>query len=387
MKKILLITAATLVSLQANSLYDAFKSAKVDGYIRYGYQMERDQGGKNYYNSALGGKLSLQTGAVKGISGKVSFYTTNEVGKHDGVGLSPFVFFDGQRKSYSILGEAYIQGIFKNTTVKVGRQEIDTPFINADDIGMIPNTYEAGVLINKDIKDTTIMLAQVQKMAGVEGVSPRFFRKISQDNIHTDNIQILGITYEGVKNLVLNGWYYNLQTKKDGDLKNISYLEAVFGSSIKSIDYSLGLQYANQSHQNSSSTNIVGTILSIGLSNLGLTLSGAYNKANNSADNIRMGPPFFTNTEVLILPDAGKNGKTLNLGFEWDATTVGAKGLSLSYHNLQLRGENVKSHEFDYSASYLMNSKLSLDIIYVDVYDTNGGNYYNDTRVFVNYSF
>ncbi len=231
------------------------------------------------------------------------------------------------------------------------------------------------------------MLAQVQKMVGVEGVSPRFFRKISQDNIHTDNIQILGITYEGVKNLVLNGWYYNLQTKKDGDLKNISYLEAVFGSSIKSIDYSLGLQYANQSHQNSSSTNIVGTILSIGLSNLGLTLSGAYNKANNSADNIRMGLPFFTNTEVLILPDAGKNGRTLNLGFEWDATTVGAKGLSLSYHNLQLRGENVKSHEFDYSTSYLINSKLSLDIIYVDVYDTNGGNYYNDTRVFVKYSF
>ncbi len=137
------------------------------------------------------------------------------------------------------------------------------------------------------------MLAQVQKMVGVEGVSPRFFRKISQDNIHTDNIQILGITYEGVKNLVLNGWYYNLQTKKDGDLKNISYLEAVFGSSIKSIDYSLGLQYANQSHQNSSSTNIVGTILSIGLSNLGLTLSGAYNKANNSADNIRMGATIF----------------------------------------------------------------------------------------------
>jgi len=245
MKKILLVTVATLVSLQANSLYDAFKSAKVDGYIRYGYQMERDQGGKNYYNSALGGKLSLQTGTVEGISGKVSFYTTNEAGKHDGVGLSPFVFFDAHKNSYSILAEAYMQGVFKNTTVKIGRQELDTPFINADDIGMIPNTYEAGVLINKDIKNTTIMLAQVQKMAGVEGVSPRFFRKIAQDNIHTDNIQILGITYEGVKNLALNGWYYNLQSKKDGDLKNISYLEAVFGSSIKSIDYSLGLQYAN----------------------------------------------------------------------------------------------------------------------------------------------
>jgi len=387
MKRFLLIVAITFVSLQANSLSDAFKNTKISGYMRYGYQLERDKGGKTYSNSALGGKVSLETGAVNNISSKFSFYTTNAIGKHDGVGLAPFVFFDGQKNSHSILGEAYIQGVFKNTTVKIGRQELDTPFINADDIGMIPNIYEAGVLINKDIKDTTIMLAQVQKMAGVEGNSPRYFREIMQDTIHTKDIQILGITYEGIKNLTLSGWYYNLKTKKDGDLKNISYLEAIYGSSIDNIDYSLGFQYANQGHQNSSSSNIVGTILSIGLSNFGLTLSGAYNKTSNSADIIRMGPPFFTNTEVLILPDAGKNGRTVNLGFEWDATTAGIEGLSLSYHNLKLRGDGVKSHENDYSVNYTVNDNLSLSVIYVDVYDTNGGNFYNDTRFFANYSF
>ena len=40
---------------------------------------------------------------------------------------------NGNHDSFSVLGEAYIQAEFSNTTLKLGRQELETPFVNTDD--------------------------------------------------------------------------------------------------------------------------------------------------------------------------------------------------------------------------------------------------------------
>jgi len=36
-------------------------------------------------------------------------------------------FFDSKFASYAILGEAFVQAMFGNTTIKGGRFELDTP--------------------------------------------------------------------------------------------------------------------------------------------------------------------------------------------------------------------------------------------------------------------
>ena len=86
---------------------DAFIKT-VDGYIRAGYQNTDITGDTDYTDSALGGKLHIETAAWNGISAGASFYTTNVIfGNDEGNGVP---FFDINNDSYSILGEAYLQG-------------------------------------------------------------------------------------------------------------------------------------------------------------------------------------------------------------------------------------------------------------------------------------
>ncbi len=47
----------------------------------------------------------------------------------------------------------------------VGRQVIDTPFADSDDIGMMPNRFEAYTLRNSDLENTTLTVTHIVKMA------------------------------------------------------------------------------------------------------------------------------------------------------------------------------------------------------------------------------
>ena len=189
--------------LESKATYKAEEKGfikRVDGYIRVGYQSDREDA----TDLALGGKLHVETNSWNGISAGASVYTTNVIGSNEGAGVP---FFNANNNSYAILGEAYLLGDWGNTMLKIGRQEIDTPFLDTDDIGMIPNTYEAALLINRDFANTTITLAHIERMAGVDAeVDPEKFENV-RDN---DHVQLVGVEYAFSDNLALSGWYYNL---------------------------------------------------------------------------------------------------------------------------------------------------------------------------------
>ena len=381
MKKSLVLSLAVASLLGADALDSAFKNAKVDGYIRAGYQNQDISSDKSYKSDSIGGKLHFETAPINGIIAGLSFYTTNKINNNDGEGIP---FFDSNNKSYSILGEAYLEGNFGNTTIKLGRQELDTPFADTDDVGMIPNTFEAGVLINKDIKDTTLILAQVQKWAGVDAPSPEKFTKMKND----DSVQAIGAIYEGIEGLAFSGWYYDLKSKNSDDLENISYVDAVYESTINSIKYEAGLQYAKQSFKDQKDSKVYGAILSISFANSGLTFSGAYDKVkDHAATNGFGGGPFFTNDEDLTVAELG-TGKSRLFGVEWDVSVIGLDGLSLIYEDLKLKNDNgKKATENDIILSYDIKENLNLTAIYSDIDDRINGDKFKNTRVFLNYSF
>ncbi len=66
-------------------------------------------------------------------------------------------------EDYAFIGEAYLNYAFGNTNIKVGRQRLDTPLAGADDARMLPNLFEAAVVSNTDIEDTTLILAHVTR--------------------------------------------------------------------------------------------------------------------------------------------------------------------------------------------------------------------------------
>ncbi len=371
-KKIIMLTVLISGELMAST---------VDGYIRGTYQNHDVKDDKVYIDDAIGGKIHFETASTDGVSLGASFYGSQALFHDDNQGLVPLR--GENHKSYAIIGELYLKGKFGKTILNVGRQAIDTPFAQLDDIGMIPNTFEALTVVNSDISDTTLFLGQIQKMAGVDAEVVDRFTKVNGSK----GMQVLGATYDGVENLSISGWYYRL---KGAEVDNITYLEGNYESEFKNYGYSLGLQYANQGHNIGKSTKILGATLALSLNSMGVTLSTSYNEVKDgSAFSGFGGGPFFSNSEYLIIDNAGENAKAKWLGGEFDASRVGLKGLTLGLGKITLeKASGKEATESDIVASYEIDKDSEIHLIYSDL---KGANVEEDDakhlRVYANYNF
>ncbi len=244
MKKIVLSmvaasTVATIGSFAADDLAGAFKDGKASGQIRAFYinrAYDFQGGATNDFTRdglALGGKLAYETAPLYGISVGAAFYTTNKLDDESATASkNDKTLFDGNDDSFSMLGQAYIQGKFGNTVVKVGRQQLDTPLAGSDDARMIPNLFEAAVVINSDIKDATLIGAHVTKVAYgsfanaygggelalISGYGNRtdykngYFQNMGKaalgDTAQNSGVTAAAVIYKGVPGLTLQVWDY-----------------------------------------------------------------------------------------------------------------------------------------------------------------------------------
>jgi len=109
-----------------------------------------------------GGWLDWSTGRWNGIGFGVSLYTSQKiVGPEDKGGTS--LLAPGQ-KSFSVLGQAWGELTVGKTTARLFRQKIDTPFLNFRDNKMIPFTYEAYTLENRDVPGLLATVSYVTKL-------------------------------------------------------------------------------------------------------------------------------------------------------------------------------------------------------------------------------
>ena len=155
----------------ADDLGSMFKDGKVSGQIRE-FSILRNTNytkASDYERTAntVGGYLKYETADYQGLSFGTAFYTTNGFG----LGTNPSAktvdptILGAKGTSYSLLGEAYVQYKYNNTTFKGGRQKLDTPLAGSDDARMLPSLFEAYVVTNTDIKNTTLLAGQVTQFA------------------------------------------------------------------------------------------------------------------------------------------------------------------------------------------------------------------------------
>ncbi|MEA1892337.1 MAG: OprD family outer membrane porin [Campylobacterota bacterium] len=184
--------------------------------------------------NAIGGYLKYETADYKGLSLGTAFYTTNGFGlddeKTDYTRVDP-TLLGKDNESYSLLGEVFVDFKYENTAFKGGRQKLNTPLASADDARMIPNLFEAYVLSNTDIADTTLVLAHVSKFAqgtfgrvyngGILAATSGYSPVDSRDQVgeftnmgtyavgkSTSGVTLASATYAGVKGLKLQLWDY-----------------------------------------------------------------------------------------------------------------------------------------------------------------------------------
>jgi hypothetical protein len=166
-----------------NDLADALAYSKTFGFAKLMVVADDKKGGRpNQATPGFGGKLGIETGAWHDFSFKAAWYTTSDLGmRRDNPRQTDAYMFDLDKKPYSLLGELQLNYVAGNTRLVTGRQEFFSPIINTYDYRIIPNLFEAVSLTNRDIPDTTLSLAYVSKMSGLDGlVTFSEFRSMSQ---------------------------------------------------------------------------------------------------------------------------------------------------------------------------------------------------------------
>lgn len=167
---------------EVNSIKEMFTEGEVYGRLRsnmFWWDWENedlanaDTWKKTHDNNmwGIGGSLVYKTGFLHGFGATVGFYGTvpmvneNVISNAGGTQTANYgkagkdtyrTRQDGSEASIGVFAEAY--GEYKNgkTDIKVGRQGIDSVMIATNDTKMVPNTFEAAVIENKDIPNTTV---------------------------------------------------------------------------------------------------------------------------------------------------------------------------------------------------------------------------------------
>lgn len=115
--------------------------------------------------------------------------------------------------------EAWIAGTAMDTTVKLGRQALDTPLAFTETWGVDTNTFEAAVLLNQSISDTTLVAAYVGKGNGTAGGvtggggvgAAGYVNAGGKFDSFYNGAYIVGAINNSWKPLSIQAWYYDLQ--------------------------------------------------------------------------------------------------------------------------------------------------------------------------------
>lgn len=331
----------------------------VFGQIRFGY-VNTDDNTSNLDSLAIGGRLGYKSNSYHGLSAGGTFYTSQAVGGVNDNNL----FFNSDNKGYSILGEAYIKANLGSTSIKLGRQEIETPFADSNDIGMIPNTFESLMIMNTSLPNTTVIASHLHRWAGVDvEPKPEKFTKLNGSN----GVNILGVIYKPSDKWNAQAWHYNAK-----DSTNISYLEAAI-SPLE--NFEVGLQYGDQ---NGAGNNGKVWGLKADYEIGDFTLSAAHNDVSegqviNGYGGFG-GGPFFTSAEENSI-DGVINQEASALSLEY----AGFNKLTLAASHYAY---DKTEDELDLVANYEFSKNLNADFIYSDL--NNDGSV---TRFFLNYNF
>ena len=234
------------------SFEDLFRKGTISGHFRSFGMITTNEGAlKDYQSLAVGGGIKLQTAPLHGFQVGISgFFIYNLAGTDlsipDPITLQnnryEIALYDVEdpinRSDLDRLEELYLRYQNKQTSITLGKQLINTPFINLQDGRMRPTEVEGIWTEWKSKKNWQVNAGYIY------GVSPRgTIRWYSVKN--SIGIYSMGITENGVRSNYAN----NLQTKgillhqlqyQTNDLTIQwwnQYTENIFNSSLVQIDY------------------------------------------------------------------------------------------------------------------------------------------------------
>ncbi|MEY3002743.1 MAG: hypothetical protein RLZZ428_1118 [Pseudomonadota bacterium] len=175
------------------------------------------------------------------------------------------------------LSQAYLTYNVGNTMIKAGRQELPkslSPMAFSEDWNVFKNTFDAVVLVNSDIKDTTAVLAYVDRsnFNGLTGIYYTSMNDFYDINHNDKGAYMLTLQNKSIENVTLTGSYYMLR-----DQVNIAWLDA----QVNMGNYNLAGQYATYDMDNGSGLNYATYGVKAATTVSGFDVSAAYTQSED----------------------------------------------------------------------------------------------------------
>ncbi|MCK4737772.1 MAG: OprD family outer membrane porin, partial [Sulfurimonas sp.] len=159
-----------------------FTDGEVSGQLKLMYAgYDYENGDSNTYATAVGGTIKYELAEYNGFNAGVAFSISHDMGFVTGDNSKQNDELSSTSGEYTELTEACINYKYQDLNLRVGRQMIDTPLADSDDIRMIANTFEA-YIATYNLDGFELMAGNLQKWQGVDaGLDNEWDNKTGED--------------------------------------------------------------------------------------------------------------------------------------------------------------------------------------------------------------
>jgi hypothetical protein len=231
----------------------AIDNVKVSGDAKLFYSTNDEAASVDLFDKdGAAGNVAVRVGVtgdlLKGVSFGTTAYAISTLGLENNLVGN---VWEGTLADQWMMGEAWMATTMGKTTAKVGRMELDTPLAFSEKWSIVPNTFEAAVLINQDLPDTTLVGAWVGKSNG--SATPvggnRIGAVVASDLAFSSfykGAYAAAVVNNSFKPLTVQAWYYDVVHVADA-----VWLQADLNCQlVKGVK--IGAQYADIDLKNSS---------------------------------------------------------------------------------------------------------------------------------------
>ena len=355
------LTLSAQESTKMQDFEHMFTAGKVSGKVQtmYAWYEQKQKGLSNSSASAVGGVLKYELAPFHGFNAGVAFYTSHDIDFATGDGRHHNSELSSSKGDYTQMAQAYLNYKYKDFNLRVGRQVLDTPLADSDDIRMISNSFEAYVA-TYDYKGFEFMAGNIQSMQGYDADLDTPWIQTGKNGTNFG-----GISYDD--GLQLNLWYYNVTNEV-----NAFYFDGGTKYEINKDSFVHAMvQYLHEDELSSSGyeSDIYGAMAEV--VSHGVTLSIAYNASLSSPSKMSFsgfgGGTLFTSMDTLILDDIADDRDTRavvpSIGYEIENVNI-----SYAYGDFQgdVNSAGKKAHitEQDISIEYDVNDKFLISCLY-----------------------
>jgi hypothetical protein len=383
-----------------DKLQNMFIKGKVTGNIRSLYSVFENKNDVNTYATAAGGSLKYELGELYGFNAGTTMRTTNDIGLVSGSDKKRNEDLSGAKATGTQLSEVYVNYRYEGIQFRAGRQIINTPLADSDDIRMTPDTFEAYVATYKQ-NGFSLMVAHLNSWQGYDAGLENGWVKTGKDGVNLG-----GLTYSN-KFIDTSVWYYNISNASSSDIasgadengNNSVYADISGHFNIeKNLFLHLNLQYLKQNELDGSNVkaNIYGTMAQVIFDDLSVSI--AYNKSikqkgKNSFSGFG-GGTLYTSMDTMILDeiteDRDAQATVGSLSYPvFDVNLLYAYGDFVGNANSSGTKEHIIAQNI--GAEYTTENDLTLGAIFVmhQNKEDSTSTFYNDNnfRILASYNF